>query len=139
MSFQEHGIELKPLNYSEYLPINIIAYSYATPGAMGTPGRVQIISNEGKFFHFNYTRDAFKESDLDAICPPIKERKDDISKFEEEWEDINLGMGNSLTINKSISQKFQEKAKDINDPGALFSKWKQIVYEIIQNCKKIKL
>ena len=114
MSFQEHGIELKPLNYSEYLPINIIAYSYATPGAMGTPGRVQIISNEGKFFHFNYTRDAFKESDLDAICPPIKERKDDISKFEEEW-------------------------KDINGPGALFSKWKQIVYEIIQNCKKIKL
>ena len=118
----QNNIELSKSNYKNYLPINTIAFSYANGGAQGEPGGIIILDKEGKFFHFNYTRDAFKESDLDAICPPIKERKDDISKFEEEWKDINLGMGNSLTINKSISQKFQEKAKDINSPGALFSK-----------------
>ena len=133
MSFLENNIELKPLNYTKYLPINIIAYSYATPGAMGSPGKVQIITKEGKFFHFNYVEDDFKENDIKAICPPIIERKNDDHKFEEEWEELNLGMGNSLIVNKSIGQKFEEKTKNIKGPGDLFRKWKEIVYEIIQN------
>ena len=133
MSFLENAIELQPSNYTEYLPIDIIAYSFATPGAMGSPGKVQIITKEGKFFHFNYVKDDFKENDIKAICSPIIERKNGDNKFEEEWEEINLGMGNSLTVNKSIGQKFEEKAKGIKGPGALFNKWKEIVYEIIQN------
>ena len=126
-------IELSKSNYKNYLPINIIAFSYATGGAQGEPGGVTILDKEGKFFHFNYVKDDFKENDIKAICSPIIERKNGDNKFEEEWEEINLGMGNSLTVNKSIGQKFEEKAKGIKGPGALFNKWKEIVYEIIQN------
>ena len=72
MAFNQNKIELKLSNYNDYLPINIIAYSFATSGAQGEAGGVEIISKEGKTFHFNYCEGDITENEMYLICPPLK-------------------------------------------------------------------
>ena len=120
-------INLLKSNYKNYLPIDIIAFSYASGGAQGEPGGVVILDNTGKFFHFNYATDGFLKDEVYEICPPLKEINQQCKGFNE----LNMGMGNKLYVHDSIFQKVQEKIKDINSPGALFSSWKRIILEII--------
>ena len=136
MSFPPDKIELKLSNYNDYLPINIIAFSYATSGAMGERGGVNIISKEGQLFHFNYVDGDIKENEMYIICPPLKERIENNNIYKENWEDINLKMGNNLILHKSIYDKFQEKIKNVNtSSGRLFLLWKKIVFEILEENK----
>ena len=130
MAFNQNKIELKLSNYNDYLPINIIAYSFATSGAQGEPGGVEIISKEGKTFHFNYCEGDITENEMYLICPPLK------ALNEANWKFINMGMGNRLFVHLSIYDKFQEKAKKLNlHLGGFYLTWKKIVYEILEESK----
>ena len=133
MGFPRNKIELNLSNYNSYLPINIIAYSYASSGAMGEPAGVNIISKEGQLFHFNYVEGDIKQNEMYMIIPSLKERIDNISLYEQNWKDFSMGMGNNLTIHISIYDKFEEKIQNLNlsKPG-LFQQWKKIVMEILE-------
>ena len=136
MAFNKNKIELNLSNYNDYLPINIIAYSFASSGAQGEAGGVNIISKEGKAFHFNYCEGDIKEKEIYLICPPLKEKYENNYLYEANWKDINMGMGNSLTVHISIDDKFKEKEKKLNlGFGGLFQAWKKIVYEILEESK----
>ena len=136
MSFNQNKIELNLSNYNDYLPINIIAYSFAHSGAQGEPGGVNIISKEGKFFHFNYCRGDIKENEMYKICPPLKEKYENKDFYEANWKDINMGMGNNLTVHISIYDKFQEKRGKMKlGFGGIYIVWKKIVYEILEENK----
>ena len=60
-------IHLTNSNFQQYLPINIVAFSYAYSGAQGEPGGVYIIDDNGKIFHFNYIEDKLKKNDRNRI------------------------------------------------------------------------
>ena len=105
-------IELKHSNYKQYLPIKIIAFSYAFSGAQGEPGSVKIIDNNGNMFHFNYfTNKDLKENEIYEICPIIKDIE--LNIISKEWCELNMGAGNKLFVNKNISHKVKEKTKDL--------------------------
>ena len=123
-------IELTHFNFQQYLPLNIIAFSYAYSGAQGEPGGVNIIDDNRRIFHFNYTEDKLKKNEIYEICPLIKDIE--LNKIIEEWCEINMGAGNILFVNKSISEEVKEKTKDIKGPGALFCRWKNIILDIIK-------
>ena len=113
-----------------YLPINTIAFSYANGGAQGEPGGVIILDKEGKFFHFNYAEGDLKNDEIFEICPPLKEVA--LKKIPENFERMNMGMGNTLFVNKSILQEVKEKTKYIKRPDELYCQWKTIIHDIIK-------
>ena len=126
----QNKIELSKSNYKNYLPLNIIAFSYATGGAQGEPGGVTILDKEGKFFHFNYAYGDLKKDEIFEICPFLKEIES--HKIEENFERMNMGMGNTLFVSKSILPEVKEKTKDIKRPDELFLQWRKIIYDIIK-------
>ena len=123
-------IELFKSNYKNYLPINIIAFSYATGGAQGEPGGVTILDKEGKFFHFNYAYGDLKKDEILEICPVFLEIEL-INRNLENFERMNMGMGNTLFVNRTIFPEVKEKTKD-KRPDQLFSQWKKIIFDIIK-------
>ena len=68
--------------------------------------------------------------------PFLKEKKENFDLYEKNWKDINMGMGNNLTVNISIYEKFQEIIKKLNlSFGGLYQRWKKITHEIIEENK----
>ena len=153
----KNKIELSKSNYKNYLPINIMAFSYANGGAQGEPGGIIILDNEGKFFHLNYETGDLKPDEIYEICPPLKEINNNSKKFDEmnkgkgniceicpalkqiilknnteKFEEMNMGMGNKLFVNKSIFPEVKEKTKDITRPNMLYIRWKNIILDIIK-------
>ena len=126
----KNTIELSKSNYKNYLPINTITFSYANGGAQGEPGGIIILDKEGNFFHFNYAEGDLKKDEIFEICPFLKELES--HKIEENFERMNMGMGNTLFVSKSILPEVKEKTKDIKRPDQLFSQWKKIIYDIIK-------
>ena len=124
-------IELSKSNYKNYLPINAMAFSYANGGAQGESGGIIILDNDGKFFHFNYAYGDLKHDEIFEICPPLKEVAS--NQIPENFERMNMGMGNTLFVNKLILPEVKEKTKDIKRPDALYSQWKKIIPDIIKN------
>ena len=124
-------IELNHSNYVNYLPINIIGFSYAYFGAQGEPGGVKIMDKEGKMFHFNYLDNEFSKNEIHAICPILKEIESE--KKHKEWTEMYMGAGNYLYVNKSISHEVGEKAQEFKGiSGALFRNWPKIIHGIIK-------
>lgn len=123
-------IELSKSNYKNYLPINTMTFSYANGGAQGESGAIIILDNDGKFFHFNYSEGDLKRDEIYEICPFLKEVA--LEKIPENFERMNMGMGNFLFVNKSILPEVKEKTKDIKRPDALYSQWKKIIHDIIK-------
>ena len=120
-------IEIKKSNYKDYLPISMIAFSFAGGGAQGDPGGIKIVDIDGRIFYLNHAFGDLNENEVKEICPPLKERSP------EGWQIINMGMGNTLFVSKSILQQFQEKTKDIKTPSGYYSRWVNIVLNIIKN------
>ena len=124
-------IVLNKSNYKDYLPISMIAFSYATGGAQGDPGGIKIVDIDGRVFYLNYAYGDLNKNEVYEICPPLKEYSP--GKVPEEWHIINMGMGNTLFVNKSIFQQFKEETKDIKTPSGYYSTWVNVVLNIIKN------
>ena len=71
-------INLKKSNYKKYIPLDIVALSYAEGGAMGCPGNVEIVTFDQNLYCFNYCYgDLYVEADFD-LEPHFKETRNDI-------------------------------------------------------------
>ena len=123
-------IELQKSNFKDYLPINMIAFSYANGGAQGEPGAILIVDTDGRTFHLNYAYGDLSKDEVYEICPPLKENSPE--KDPEGWHKINMGMGNTLFVSKSILQQFKEETKDIHRPDGYYLTWKKVVLNIIK-------
>ena len=128
--FRKEFIELNHSNYNNFIPINIIAFSYGYGGAQGEPCGVKIMDKDGKLFHFNYMENDFKGNEKDEICPMIKDLE--LRKSLKEWSEKYMGAGNYLYCHNSISKEVEEKTKDIKGPGVLFNQWPKVIREIIK-------
>ena len=127
----KNKIEISKSNYKDYLPISMIAFSYATGGAQGDPGGINIVDIDGKIFYLNYAYGDLNKNEVYEICPPLKEYSPE--KDPEGWHKINMGMGNTLFVSKSILQQFQEKTQDIKTPSGYYLSWVNVVLNIIKN------
>ena len=126
----ENKIELSKYNYKNYLPINIIAFSCASGGAQGESWGINIIDNDRTFLHFNYETVILTKDELFEINPSLKEKS--LNTISEKFEEMNMGMGNKLYINKAIFPEVKEKTKDITRSDMLYIKWKKIILDIIK-------
>ena len=126
----EDKIELTHINYKDYIPINIIAFSFAYSGAQGEPGGVIMVNDKGQIFHFNYLEDKLIKDEIDEIFPFIKNY--DLIGFEENYKEINLGMGNKLLVEKIFYPKVEQMINEIKSPSNLYRQWKNIILNALK-------
>lgn len=129
-------IEITESNYKGYCGIDIAAFSFAQPGAMGEPGGVEIIDSQGWFYHTNYCYGDISYEQLLEIVPVLKDFK--IETFDhqvpEGWKAVYWGFGNHLTIKAEYYNQFEEEVhnRHIKGEGELYQQWVEIVLKILK-------
>ena len=129
-------IEMTKSNYKNYDFHDIVAFSCASPGAMGDRGTVVIVTTEGSVYHTNPYFGDMTEEETFQICPLLKECHFGMfggGDIPEGWHSFYLGGGNHLVVNDVIVLQFLEiTEKEVNQKGGyLYNKWLEIVFEII--------
>lgn len=103
--------------FRKYLPLDIIAYSHASPGAMGEPGNIILVTKDGTVYYLNYYWEAWTMDELYELCPALSKvmfEMYDKPSASEGWVYFDLGMGNDLCINKSALEWFSEHMSKIS-------------------------
>lgn len=130
-------ISLTKENYSQYLPINPVAFSVAEGGAMGHPGRVVIIDKTNNVYDF-YLHELEKD-DAMKILPALYESKREVLGIDPStsgWKRVYLGMGNHLMVADSIYDELREMTLSrykYFGIGELYQRWIGIVQEILHS------
>lgn len=114
-------IRLMQNNFIQYLPMDIVAFTFAEGGAMGYPGRMEFITSDGT----DYYADAYEDltdDDMKIICPifydcviiPRELRNVPASG----WQGLYLSPGNHMFIKDSIWEEFSRgmEAVRLQDP-----------------------
>ena len=131
---EEKVIYLSNQNYTNYLPLNPIAFSFAEGGAMGSPGQIIIIDNNRSVYNFNICD--FENEIIKLIIPELLNCRFGILGYDEPalgWHNFYLGVGNHLMVKESIYNDFNSKAVKCNEtPGMLYQKWIDLVLEIMK-------
>ena len=124
-------------NYKSYMPIDIVAFSFASAGAMGCPGEMIILDRKGEKYVLNYCYEPWEDEQLFEICPKLEEcdmyllGEDDAP---EGWMPINLGMGNHLFVQNEIGEVLMKQIDGLF-PGEVYQIWEDAVKEIINSSK----
>ena len=117
-------ILLDKTNYKNYLPIDILAFSFAVIGAHGDEGALNIISENGQIYSLNLLREDWS-NEIDAICPILKECS--FGPFynasaSEAFYAVNIpkgyfyvdmGGGNHLVVHKTLRAKIEQQAENL--------------------------
>lgn len=129
----ENIVYLSKSNYKDYLPIDIVAFSYAEGGAMGCGGEIIIISSKKKRYSLNYLCDYWTDEDLYSIVPPLKDCIFYLGKYQvpDGWLGRNLECGNYLAVKNTIRHQFLKQTKGIYNPGCLYREWEEIILSIL--------
>ena len=125
-------------NFKHYLPDlkDIVAFSYAEPGAMGYRGQIIIIPLNGGIYTLETLDDEFTSENIYEICPVFKDCK--FSPWfgnyvvPEGWSIYYLGSGNHLVVKESFKDSIDKKIEELNHSWELYSCWKEVILETIQ-------
>ncbi len=93
------AIELDDETYTGELLGKATFFQWAEPGAMGEPGRVIILTEDGLIYHGNYVYGKLTETVCDTVRTPWNEPHSGNRL-------LNLGMGNRLLIRKDRWERF---------------------------------
>ena len=121
-------INLTEENYTQYIPLDPIAFSLSESGAMGTPGQIIIVDKNRRVYSYNIA-DIRRELGM-VIIPALYEFITGAPRLD--WHYYNLWMGNHLMVNDSIHNEFSLKAREYRwQIGVLYQKWLDLVLECI--------
>lgn len=128
-------IRLSPENYKKHLPIDIVAFSFAEPGAIGEKGKIIIISKDKKKFKLNYIRDNFNKEQLFDIYPVIYDCEFCFGGAitPANWFDRDLGFGNHLIVKEYLRTQFEEKTKNLKKPWEYYGQWEDTIMSILND------
>lgn len=95
-------------NMDEISEHDIIAWTFAHPGAMGSPGEITIITIHGNamwLYSFNYIQNENLEVEVRRRFPNT------LSKETNEMKCIDMGMGNYLYLKNTLVPEFEKRLK----------------------------
>lgn len=131
-------IEINELNYQAFHKLDIVAFSVASPGAMGEGGSIYIIDKDGQLYHANYCHgeNRIQGKHIKDIIPVIEDIQFgmfDSKSNNEEWIPLYLGFGNHLLIIKSLYEDFCKKRDDANFdiPAEIFQHWPGLIIGLL--------
>ena len=116
---------------------NVLFFSVAEEGAMGEPGGVLFYVKSGELYHFNYV---FGDVDLEKVkefFPTIGKCKFGMfglgSSVPQEWNYVNLGMGNHLIVRDEVFNWFLEDIGIDTPPSTIYRNWLEVADEILKD------
>lgn len=121
-------------DYKKYVGLDIVAFSWAHPGAMGSPGEVEIVTSDGRWYVTNYAWGTIAWENVCEVVPVLDQCDfglvgDDTCP--EGWTPVDLGMGNHLVLNDSIVGRFMELTQDVETRVEMYQRWGNAVDEIL--------
>ena len=128
-------IELTSKNYRSFLPLEIVAFSYASSGAMGDAGGVDIVTNDGCVYYLNYVWGDIDEEQMEEILPITIPA--DIDSLPDEWLHIYLGCGNDLFVKQEYVEPLRqawheyEQTKE-GQHSSVYNAWLQLVTDLLK-------
>ena len=130
-------INLTKTNYKDYLPLDIVAFSYAEGGAMGCPGNIEIVTFDQNLFQLNFCYVAWNEDDIYSICPVLKECTFGFGQVQipTGWKYYYLGAGNHLILSRRICSDFDRiiTKEGIDGSGVgLYQAWLDVVLSVLR-------
>lgn len=128
-------IELTSKNYRSFLPLEIVAFSYASSGAMGDAGGVVIVTTDCCIYYFNYVWGDIDEKQMEEILPITIPA--DIDSLPDEWYHMYLGCGNNLFVKQEYAerlrlawQKYEQTLEGRH--SSLYNAWPQLVTDLLK-------
>ena len=129
------SIEINESNYKDYCSLDIAAFSFAEPGAMGMPGGIEIIDTQGQCYYTNYCHghNWIKFEHLMEIIPVLKDGEIFGPQVPAGWKTVYLGAGNHLAIKSDYYSQFEKEAhnRGIEKPVEYFKQWFEIMLELL--------
>ena len=127
------AIEISKSNYQDYCSLDIVAFSYAAPGAMGEGGSIYIITDNGSVYHTNIVYGDMTLEDAFLVCPPLRECR--IGYFDADpatdWSSFYMGAGNFLFVTNRMSWIFKEYSSCWEDYD-LYPLWIYLVQSFLK-------
>ena len=135
-------IRLNNKNYKSYLPLDIVAFSWAFGGAMGDAGGVIIVCRNGESYYFNWASGDVSENMIYEILPVITKCElpivGETDIVPEGWHHISLGAGNNLIIKEEYVEPLRlawKKFCKTIEQGRyiiLYNVWQQLIMDIVK-------
>lgn len=121
-------VEINSTNFKQYQNLDIIAFSFAHPGAQGEAGGIKIMTSDGILYHTNYKR-SITLDDAFLVCPPLKECKFELfgGSTPEGWISFYVGGGNFLVVRK----QFEDTITGII-PIGVYNNWIEAMHRTTQ-------
>ncbi len=115
-------------NLTQYCPLNPIALTVAEFGAMGSPGNIEVVEDNGAIYCFNLS--CFHNDTLKVICPPLLEC---LYGDPNDWKEIDLGAGNHLFLKEPCYSEFCERLKEHGHvrPSWIYQNWFDIIQRML--------
>ena len=124
-------IEINKENYSSVLPVDVVAFHYASPGACGYPGHIRIITSDGRKVRVDYT-DTPREI-VSRICPPLEsiaQASTNNLPMPIGWLRLNMGLGNALFLTSELRREISVAGLA---PPQIYRRWDQMIIEALSN------
>jgi hypothetical protein len=100
---------------------NVKYFMIAEGGAMGTPGDINILTEDGRHYCMNYVYGDIDLNKLRKVFPVLKHC--DFGMFgatsgvPDGWHYLYLGMGNHLIVEESVFNEFAAIVGDVDNSG----------------------
>ena len=121
-------IYLTMQNIDEISEHDIIAWTFAQPGAMGCPGEITIITIHGNamwLYRFSYIQNENLEVEVRRRFP------NKITKEPKEMKCIGMGMGNRLYLKEVLVSEFERRLKESGKH--IYSSHVRLIYETVSS------
>ncbi|MBR4765758.1 MAG: hypothetical protein IK085_03215 [Clostridia bacterium] len=106
---------------------NTVFFQLAESGAMGEPGGIIFITDNGLNYHANYCFGDLKWETIRTAFPVIDECIFGMfghnSAVPKDWVYVNLGMGNHLIVREDFYVKFEPLISNYNRPSEIYQHW----------------
>ena len=115
-------------NIDEISEHDIIAWTFAQPGAMGCPGEITIITIHGNamwLYRFSYIQNENLEVEARRRFP------NRITKEPKEMKCIGMGMGNRLYLKEVLVSEFERRLKESGKH--IYSSHVRLIYETVSS------
>ena len=135
---KEEVIYIEKKSFTRYLNLDIMAFSFAYGGALGTGGEILVITKEAQIYSMNY---AFGDMCIHMcyeVCPPLKDcifGNVEVEKTPAGWKGISLGAGNFLVLSEPI---YNQVSHDLLSfpPPIRYGRWKDMVINCLKSDNK---
>ena len=131
-------IEISECNYKNYCSLDIVAFSFAYPGAQGEMGAIYMIDRDGRIYHANYCqKEGIRVEHIKEIIPVFEDIEfgvfDSRSK-NEKWTSMYLGGGNHLLFIKDFYDALCQKIDESHFKyrSELFQYWPGFILGLLE-------